>query len=63
MGDSSPISRTLVAISELPDDELMDRYLTVQLKESQDQIDRILLGLLKCEWNKRHPEDPILTAA
>jgi hypothetical protein len=55
-------ARTLVAISAMSDDALLDRYMALALHVSDlDQFDRLLVGLIKAEWNARHPEDPMPT--
>ncbi len=57
---ASDISRTVAAISGLSDDALLDRYLSFALQAGEpDLTDRLLIGLLRQEWNKRHPEDPM----
>jgi hypothetical protein len=56
----SDISKTLAGISALSDQELLDRYLGFSLQSGEpDLTDRLLIGLLRAEWNKRHPEDPM----
>ncbi len=50
---------TLKAIAHLSDDDLLDRYLNFTLKSELDLTDRVIITLLREEWNKRHPEDPM----
>ncbi len=54
------MAKTVEAISAMPDEALLDKYLAFTLKPGDlDLTDRVLLGLLRAEWNNRHPEDPM----
>ncbi len=50
-----------VLISKMNDDQLLDRYLAVNLQTRLELEDRVLVDLIKIEWNKRHPGDPMPT--
>ncbi len=51
-----------VLISKMNDDQLLDRYLDINLQTRLELKDRVLVDLIKIEWNKRHPGDPMPTS-
>ena len=57
------MTKTLSAIRALSDDELLDHYLKINLKAGElDLTDNTLRDLLRIEWNRRHPDDPMPSA-